>query len=71
MVKISKGTTNGTCEQSNDPDLKNNQKRLKTSIESSETWSGDSLNDDSRIPKERPVSHTSDEGKNNVLLHQR
>lgn len=63
MVKISKGTTaNGTCEQSNDPDLKNNQKRLKTSVESTDAWSADSLGDSSRTTKERPVSHTSDEG---------
>lgn len=68
MVKISKGTTNGTCDQSNDPDQKNNQKRLKTSAESTDAWSGDSLSDGSRIPKERPISHASDEGINRILL---
>lgn len=63
MVKVSKVSTNGTYDQSNDPDLKNNQKRLKTSIESVDEWSVDSLSDGSRISKERPISHTSDEGK--------
>lgn len=72
MVKIPKGTTNGTCKQSNDLDLKNNQKRLKTSVESTDAWSVESLSDSSRISKERPVSHTSDEGKKkkNILLQQ-
>lgn len=63
MVKVSKSTTNGTSEQLNESDLKNNQKRLKTSIESTDEWSVDSLNDSSRISKERPISHASDEGK--------
>lgn len=63
MVKVPKGTTNGTYEQPNDSDLKNNQKRLKTSIESADEWSVNSLSDGSRISKERPVSHASDEGK--------
>ncbi|XP_060871744.1 rho GTPase-activating protein 21-B isoform X2 [Metopolophium dirhodum] len=62
MVKVSKGTTNGTNEQSNDSDLKNNQKRLKTSIESTDEWSVDSLSDGLRISNERPISHASDEG---------
>ncbi|KAL4113090.1 hypothetical protein QTP88_016778 [Uroleucon formosanum] len=62
MVKVSKGTTNGTIEQSNDSDLKNNQKRLKTSIESADEWSVDSLSDGLRISNERPISHASDEG---------
>lgn len=64
MVKVSKGTTNGTSEQLNESDLKNNQKRLKTSIESTDEWPVDSLSDSSRVSKERPVSHASDEGKN-------
>lgn len=67
MVKVHKSTTNGTYDQSNDSDLKNHQKRLKTSIESADEWSVDSLNDGSKISKERPVSHVSDEGK--ILLH--
>lgn len=67
MVKVSKGKTNGTCEQSNDSVLKNNQKRLKTSIESTDEWSVDSLADNLRISKERPISHTSDEGKINIF----
>ncbi|XP_025409051.1 rho GTPase-activating protein 21-B isoform X2 [Sipha flava] len=62
MVKVPKGTTNGTYDQPNDSDFKNNQKRLKTSIESADEWSVDSLSDGSRISKERPVSHASDEG---------
>ncbi|XP_022174657.1 rho GTPase-activating protein 21-B isoform X5 [Myzus persicae] len=62
MVKVSKGTTNGTTEQSNDSDLKNNQKRLKTSIESADEWSVDSLSDGLRMSNERPISHVSDEG---------
>ncbi|XP_025195572.1 rho GTPase-activating protein 21-B isoform X8 [Melanaphis sacchari] len=62
MVKVSKGTTNGSIEQSNDSDLKNNQKRLKTSIESADEWSVDSLGDGLRISNERPKSHASDEG---------
>ncbi|XP_026815705.1 rho GTPase-activating protein 21-B isoform X9 [Rhopalosiphum maidis] len=62
MVKVSKGTTNGTTEQSNDSDLKNNQKRLKTSIESADEWSVDSISDGLRISNERPISHASDEG---------
>ncbi|VVC36190.1 Hypothetical protein CINCED_3A002952 [Cinara cedri] len=62
MIKVSKGTANGTCEQLNDSDSKNNQKRLKTSIESADEWSVDSLSDGSRMPKERPISHASDEG---------
>lgn len=57
MVKVSKGTS----EQSNYSDLKSNQKRLKTSIDSSDKWS-DSIIDTSRMSKERPVSHVSDEG---------
>lgn len=61
MVKVSKGT-NGVSEQSNDSDLKYNQKRLKTSNDSPDEWSIDSLNDASRVSKERPVSHVSDEG---------
>lgn len=64
MVKVSKGTTNGTSEQLNESDLKNNQKRLKTSIENTDEWPVDSLSDSSRVSKERPVSHASDEGKN-------
>lgn len=64
MVKVSKGTINGTTEQSNESELKSNQKRLKTSIESADEWSVDSLSDSSRISKERPISHASDEGKN-------
>lgn len=61
MVKVPKGTTsNGTCEQSNNSDLKNNQKRLKTSVDSADEWSVD---DGSKMSKERPVSHVSDEGK--------
>jgi len=70
MVKVSKGTTNGTTEQSNDSDLKNNQKRLKTSIESADEWSVDSLSDGLRISNERPISHASDEGSNKFLLGQ-
>ncbi|XP_050054853.1 rho GTPase-activating protein 21 isoform X10 [Aphis gossypii] len=62
MVKVSKGATNGTIEQSNDSDLKNNQKRLKTSTESADEWSVDSLSDGLRISSERPISHASDEG---------
>lgn len=62
MVKVPKGTTsNGTCEQSNNSDLKNNQKRLKTSVDSADEWS--SVEDASKMVKERPVSHVSDEGK--------
>jgi len=68
MVKVSKGTANGTNEQSNDSDLKNNQKRLKTSIENADEWSVDSLSDGLRISNERPISHASDEGKNKFLL---
>lgn len=61
MVKVSKGTTsNGTCEQLNNSDLKNNQKRLKTSVDSADEWSVD---DSSKMAKERPISHVSDEGK--------
>lgn len=64
MVKVSKGMTNGTCEPSNDPNIKNNQKRLKTSIDScTDEWSVDSNGDVKRLSKERPVSHVSDEGK--------
>lgn len=63
MVKVSKGTTNGTCKQSNDPDSKNNQKRMKTSMDSADEWSVDSLGDSSKTSKERPISHASDEGK--------
>lgn len=63
MVKVSKGTTNGTCKQTNDLDLKNGQKRLKTSMETTNEWSVDSLSDSSKISKERPISHASDEGK--------
>jgi len=70
MVKVSKGTTNGTIEQSNNSDLKNNQKRLKTSTESADDWSVDSLGDGLRISNERPISHASDEGKNKFLLGQ-
>lgn len=66
MIKVSKGTANGTCVQLNDSDSKNNQKRLKTSIESADEWSIDSLSDGSRISKERPISHASDEGKNYI-----
>lgn len=61
MVKVSKVTSNGTSEPSNDFDLKNNQKRLKTSIDSADEWS-DSIIDSSRMSKDRPVSHVSDEG---------
>lgn len=68
MVKVSKGTTNETCEQLNDSDSKSNQKRLKTSIESADEWSVDSLSDGSRMSKERPISHASDEGKIYILL---
>lgn len=64
MVKVPKGTTNGTIEQLNGSDLKNNQKRLKTSIETADDWSVDSLSDSLRISNERPISHASDEGKN-------
>lgn len=67
MIKVPKSTTNGTYDQPTDSDFKNNQKRLKTSIESADEWSVDSLSDGSRISKERPVSHASDEG--NVLFH--
>lgn len=63
MVKVSKGTSNGTCEQANDSDSKNSQKRLKTGNESADEWSVDSMSDASRVSKERPVSHASDEGK--------
>ncbi|XP_050421617.1 rho GTPase-activating protein 21 isoform X3 [Adelges cooleyi] len=65
MVKVSKGTPNGgsTFDQTkSEADSKNNQKRLKTSNDNTDTWSEDSLNDISRGPKERPVSHVSDEG---------
>lgn len=67
MVKVSKVSTNGAYDQSNDSDLINNQKRLKTSVENVDEWSVDSLSDGSKISKERPVSHTSDEGKINVI----
>lgn len=70
MVKVSKVTTNGTIEQSNNSDLKNNQKRLKTSTESADEWSVDSLSDGLKISNERPISHASDEGKNKFLLSQ-
>lgn len=68
MVKVSKGTTNGTYEQSNDFDLKNYQKRLKTSIESADEWSVDSFSDGSRISKDRPVSLVSDEGNHLIVF---
>ncbi|XP_015366811.1 PREDICTED: uncharacterized protein LOC107163753 isoform X10 [Diuraphis noxia] len=73
MVKVSKGVskgvTNGTIEQSNNSDLKNNQKRLKTSTESADEWSVDSLNDGLRISNERPISHASDEANGNIHQH--
>jgi hypothetical protein len=69
MVKVSKGTTNGTIEQLNDSDSKNNQKRLKTSIESADEWSVDSLSDGLRISNERPISHASDEANGNIHQH--
>jgi len=71
MVKVSKGTTNGTCKQSNDPDSKNNQKRMKTSMDSADEWSVDSLGDSSKMSKERPISHASDEGKFRFLSRRR
>ncbi|XP_050545702.1 rho GTPase-activating protein 21 isoform X15 [Daktulosphaira vitifoliae] len=65
MVKVSKGTLNNGIsfdQTKNEIDSKSNQKRLKTSNNTADDWSSDSVNDVSRVSKERPSSHASDEG---------